>query len=170
MSSSEPCANTALQLTRQITDAIKRFGVSSTTKRLVVVKITYAARAGERIATERANEEQQFVDQMARLIEGQMVSLDVLEDDDAVDWQRIKKVSRTSLHWLRGEALISCGLRDLADLQVERCSDKRRDGSARIVSLDNRILYRSQTGADVETYHHCSRPIRDDMHASRSCV
>ena len=76
----------------QIADAIKRFGISPSTTTLLLVRIGSPTKSGSESATQEDIEayQQRLVDEMAELVDGDMVSLQELPNTS--DWKAIKKV------------------------------------------------------------------------------
>jgi hypothetical protein len=85
----------------QINEALRKFGVSQTTKNLILVRIgppSSSASAKDNTPTEDeiVQHEQRLVDTMSELVNGEMTSLDHLGDSD-LDWKGLKKVSNDYL-------------------------------------------------------------------------
>jgi EKC/KEOPS complex subunit CGI121/TPRKB len=82
----------------QIADAIKRFGISASTKTLLLVKIGRPAGAvGQETNGEVETYQQRLVDRMSDLVEGEMVPLSALPTTS--DWKAIKKVRSHPPHF-----------------------------------------------------------------------
>jgi len=81
----------------QINEALRKFGISPTTKNLVLVQIGPPSNSGKEATTEddRAEHEQRLVDGMSELVAGEISSLDRLGETD-LDWKSLKKVSRAT--------------------------------------------------------------------------
>ncbi|GHJ88596.1 hypothetical protein NliqN6_4998 [Naganishia liquefaciens] len=82
----------ALHPSNNIADAIKRFGISPSTTSLLLVRIGSPTKSGSASATQEDVEayQQTLVDEMAELVEGDMVSLHELSSMS--DWKAIKKL------------------------------------------------------------------------------
>lgn len=80
-----------IDVLRQIADAIKRFGISSSTTSLLLVRIGSPTGTDSEATQEKIDSYQQLlVDQMSELVEGDMVPLQELPSTS--DWKAIKKV------------------------------------------------------------------------------
>lgn len=81
---------TSLTNQPQINDALRKFGISPSTRNLILVRVN------KPMSTERAQEdvEQACVDEMSDLVQGDISSLDSLGGmaDSQVDWKGLKKV------------------------------------------------------------------------------
>lgn len=81
---------TSLSNQPQINDALRKFGISPSTRNLILVRVNKPT------STERAQEdvEQACVDEMSDLVQGDISSLDSLGGmaDSQVDWKGLKKV------------------------------------------------------------------------------
>ncbi|KAG7529522.1 hypothetical protein FFLO_05590 [Filobasidium floriforme] len=87
--------------TPQINEALRKFGISATTKNLILVRIgppsscstTSTSTSSPPSSDEdaKAEHEQKLVDAMSDLVEGEMTSLSQLRESD-VDWKGLKKL------------------------------------------------------------------------------
>jgi hypothetical protein len=85
----------------QINEALRKFGISATTKNLILVRIgppsssssasTSTSSPPSSDEDAKAEHEQKLVDAMSDLVEGEMTSLSQLRESD-VDWKGLKKV------------------------------------------------------------------------------
>ena len=80
----------ALSPNTNITDSIRRHGLSDSTKELVVVRIEKALPEGERAERQKA-----VWKEIEAVVKGELVSTTKLDKGDKVDWSRIDKVSST---------------------------------------------------------------------------
>lgn len=108
----------------QINDALRKFGISPSTKRLILIRIgtptgpTPSSSSAENndlagdetFDARKERYEQELVDQMAEVVEGEMVSLDRLGEE--ADWKSLKKVSIAS----------APAQEEVANAEVEYCS------------------------------------------------
>ncbi|KAJ9123927.1 hypothetical protein QFC22_000718 [Naganishia vaughanmartiniae] len=95
----------ALHPSNNIADAIKRFGISGTTKTLLLVRIGSPSPTCDQPSVDPSQEvvdayQQSLVDQMAELVDGELVSLQQLSQ--TTDWKAIKKLYKLHEISLRG--------------------------------------------------------------------
>lgn len=85
------------RLQPQINEALRKFGISATTKNLLLVRIgsPSGSSSSDPTRASMAEHEQRLVDGMSDLVQGEMTSLSRLGEED-VDWKSLKKVRFTS--------------------------------------------------------------------------
>jgi hypothetical protein len=76
-----------LQTHRQISEAIRRFGISATSTSLIMVRIGAEDRPP---STGRLDADRCLADNMSELVQGEMMPCDLLSD--SADWMRVTKV------------------------------------------------------------------------------